>query len=52
MLAIKLSMVVVIYAELYIVGLVGIISVGFAGLSQTRGIARHYVMVLFCCCCC
>lgn len=46
-LAIKLSLVVVIYAELYIVGLVGIISVGFAGLSQTRGVARQYVMALF-----
>ena len=43
-LAVELAMVVVIYAEIYLVGLVGIATLGFAGLSQTRGVATRYVM--------
>ena len=46
-LAIKLAMTVVIYAELYIVGLIGILALGFAGLAQTRAVAKGYVMALF-----
>ena len=46
-LAVKLAMVIVVYAELYLVGLIGIFTLGFAGLAQTQGIAARYVMGLF-----
>ncbi len=42
-----LAMIIMTYAELYLVGMVGIVTLGFAGLSQTRGIASRYVMSLF-----
>lgn len=42
-----LAMVIMTYAELYLVSMVGIVTLGFAGLSQTRGIASRYVMSLF-----
>lgn len=45
-LALQVAMVVVIYAELYLVGLAGIITLGFAGLSETRQIATSYVLML------
>lgn len=45
-LAIQVAMIVVIYAELYLVGLAGIITLGFAGLSETRQIATSYVLML------
>lgn len=45
-LAASLAMVILVYAELYLVGLVGIATLGFAGLTQTRGIASRYVMSL------
>ena len=44
--AAELAMMILVYAELHLVGMVGIITLGFAGLSQTRGIARQYVMSL------
>ncbi|MYH31368.1 MAG: hypothetical protein F4137_21580 [Acidobacteria bacterium] len=47
MLAAELAMVILVYAEMHLVGLVGIITLGFAGLSQTRGIATRYVMTMF-----
>ena len=45
-LAIEVAMLVMVYAEIYLVGLVGIVTLGFAGLSQTRDIARGYFMAL------
>ena len=45
-LAATLAMVILVYAELYLVGLVGIATLGFAGLTQTRGVASRYVMAL------
>ena len=44
MMAAELAMVILVYAEMHLVGLVGIVTLGFAGLSQTRGIATRYVM--------
>lgn len=46
-LAAELAMVILVYAEIYLVSLVGIVTLGFAGLSQTRGIASRYVMTVF-----
>ncbi|MDE0698583.1 MAG: type IV secretion system protein [Boseongicola sp.] len=46
MMAAELTMVILVYAEMHLVGLVGIVTLGFAGLSQTRGIATRYVMSL------
>ncbi len=45
-LAVAVAMVVVVYAELYIAGLAGVIALAFAGLSETRGIAISYVKSL------
>ena len=45
-LAATLAMLILVYAELYLVGLVGIATLGFAGLTQTRGVASRYVMAL------
>ena len=45
-LAAELAMVILVYAELFLVGLVGIATLGFAGLTQTRSIASRYVMAL------
>ena len=45
-LAMTIAMLVVIYAEIYLVGLAGIITLGFAGLTETRGIAKAYFMML------
>ena len=45
-LAIEVAMLVMVYAEIYLVGLIGIITLGFAGLSQTQDIARSYFMAL------
>ena len=45
--ALQITMMILIYAELYLVGLGGIVTLGFAGLTQTRGIARTYVLALF-----
>ena len=42
-----LAVMIIIYAEIFLVALVGIVTLGFAGLSQTRGIAAKYVMSLF-----
>ena len=47
MMAAELTMVILVYAEMYIVGMVGIVTLAFAGLSQTRGIAQRYVMTMF-----
>ncbi len=45
-LAATLAMLILVYAELYMVGLVGVATLGFAGLTQTRGVASRYVMAL------
>lgn len=45
--AVELAMVILIYAELYLLGLAGVVALGFAGLTQTRGVATRYVMMLF-----
>ena len=45
--AAELAMVILVYAEIHLVGLVGIATLGFAGLTQTRGVAKTFVMVLF-----
>lgn len=45
--AAELAMVFLVYAEIHLVGLVGIATLGFAGLTQTRGVAKVFVMVLF-----
>ena len=45
--ALQVTMMILIYAELYLVALGGIVTLGFAGLTQTRGIARAYVLALF-----
>ena len=45
-LAMAVAMIVVVYAELYIAGLAGVIALAFAGLSETRGIAVGYVKAL------
>ena len=45
--AAELAMVILVYAEIHLVGLVGIATLGFAGLTQTRGIATRFVMSLF-----
>ncbi|MYE12225.1 MAG: hypothetical protein F4X99_11335 [Gammaproteobacteria bacterium] len=42
-----LAVMIIAYAELYIVSLVGVVTLGFAGLSQTRGVAKQFVMALF-----
>ena len=42
-----LTLMILAYAELYIVSMIGVITLGFAGLSQTRGVATRYVMSLF-----
>ena len=46
MMAAELAMVILVYAEIHLVGLVGIATLGFAGLSQTRGVATRYVMTM------
>ena len=46
-LAAELAMVILVYAEIYLVSLVGLVTLGFAGLAQTRGIATRYVMTVF-----
>ena len=47
MMAAELTMLILVYAEMYLVGMVGIVTLAFAGLSQTRGIAQRYVMTMF-----
>ena len=47
MMAAELTMLILVYAEMYLVGMVGIVTILFAGLSQTRGIAQRYVMTMF-----
>ncbi len=47
MMAAELAMVILVYAEMYLVGLVGLVTLGFAGLAQTRGVATRYVMTMF-----
>lgn len=42
-----LAVMIIAYAELYIVSLVGVVTLGFAGLSQTRGVAKQFIMALF-----
>ena len=44
--AAEMAMVILVYAELYLVGLVGIATLCFAGLAQTRNIASRYFMAL------
>lgn len=44
--AMELAVLFFVYAELHLVGMVGIATLGFAGLTQTRGIAARYVMSL------
>ena len=41
-LAITVAMLIITYAELYLFGLAGIITLGFAGLTQTRSIATGF----------
>ncbi len=45
-LAVTVAMLVVIWAELYLVGLAGVTALLFAGLTETRGIALRYVSAL------
>ena len=45
-LAVSVAMLVIAYAELYLVGLAGIITVGFAGLAQTQSLATGFFMKL------
>jgi len=45
-LAVTVAMLVIAYAELYLVGLAGIITLGFAGLAQTSSLATGFFMSL------
>lgn len=45
-LAVTVAMLVIAYAELYLVGLAGIITLGFAGLAQTQSLATGFFMGL------
>ena len=45
-LAVTVAILVITYAELYLVGLAGIITLGFAGMAQTESIATGFFMKL------
>ena len=44
--AITVALLIVIYAELYLAGLAGIVALAFAGLSETKSMAMNYLRMI------